>query len=115
MLRPLSRFLFWSPRVLGIAFAAFISIFALDVFQEDSSFHKKILALLIHLIPTAILVFILIISWRWEWVGVGLFIGLGFLYLIMACGKFQWSAYLTISGPLFLIGVLFFLNRLLLK
>ena len=110
MNRTLGRFLFWSPRILGIAFAAFISIFALDVFEEGSSILATIIALLIHLIPTAIVVVILVISWRWEWLGAILFTSLGLLYLVMAWARFHWSAYLVISGPLFVLGFLFFLN-----
>jgi hypothetical protein len=41
-----------------------------------------------------------------------MFIALGVLYLVMAWGRFHWSAYLLISGPLFLVGVLFLINWL---
>jgi hypothetical protein len=108
----LKQLLFWTPRILCILFAAFISIFAADVFGEGYGFWKTILALLIHLIPTGIVLVILAISWRWEWVGGILFTALGALYLIMFRGRFHWSVYLYIAGPLFLVGVLFFLNWL---
>ncbi len=111
MKRPVPRVLFWAPRILGILFAVFISLFALDVFEEGYGFWGTILALLIHLIPTAILVAVLVISWRWEWVGGVLFPALGALYLIMAKG-FPWSVYLIVSGPLFLMGILFLVNWL---
>jgi len=106
--RPLKQVLFWSPRVLGIAFAIFLSMFALDVFNERFSVGKTILALLIHLIPSAIVVIMLAISWRWEWVGGVLFIAVGILYLTR-----MWhhpAAVAGISGPLFLVGGLFLLN-----
>ena len=104
------RVLFWTPRVVCIVFALFISLFALDVFSAGDSVLKTILKLLIHLIPTGIIVIVLIISWRREWVGAILFIGLAVFYLVWTWGKFSWTAYLTISGPLFLIGVLFLIN-----
>ncbi len=104
------RALFWTPRVICIAFAVFISLFALDVFEEGYSGLKTIIALLIHLIPTGILVIVLLISWRREWVGAFLFNALAVLYLIVAWGRFPWTVYLTISGPLFLVGVLFAIN-----
>ena len=63
------RLLYWSPRVLCIAFAIFVSLFALDVFNEGLGLAKTILALSIHLIPTAFLVIVLAVSWRWEQVG----------------------------------------------
>src|ERR1035441_3495384 len=49
------RFLFWTPRIICILFACFVSIFALDVFQENHGFWNTLLALLIHLIPTGLL------------------------------------------------------------
>jgi hypothetical protein len=105
---PMKRLLFWSPRVLCIAFALFLSLFALDVFSEGLSWWKTILALLIHLIPTAFIVVVLVVSWRWEWVGGILYVVLGTLYLIQARHHPDWV--LIISGPLFLVGALFLLN-----
>ena len=110
MKQPMKRILFWAPRILGILFAAFISIFALDVFGEGYGFWKTILALLMHLIPTGIILIVLAMSWRWEWVGGILFPALGVLYLVWSWGRFPWSVYLVMSGPLVLVGVLFLLN-----
>jgi hypothetical protein len=106
----MKRLLHWVPRILCILFAGFISLFALDVFGEGYGFWKTILALLVHLIPTWITLIVLAISWRREWVGGVGFSALGLTYLVMFWGRFQWSAYALISGPLFLIGILFLLN-----
>ncbi len=106
----MQRALRWAPRVLGILFAIFISLFALDVFGEGYSFWETTLALLMHLIPTGILLVILALSWRWEWVGGILFPALGILYLVVFWGWFHWPAYAAISGPLFLEGALFLIN-----
>lgn len=108
--RLMKRLLFWTPRILCILFALFVSVFALDVFGEGYGFWKMILALLIHLIPTGIILVILALSWRWEWVGGILFIILGVWYIVMTRGRFAWFVYLGMSGPLFLIGVLFLIN-----
>ena len=102
--------LFWIPRVLCILFALFLSLFALDVFSEDSGFWEQILGLLIHLVPVYVVVILLIVAWRWEWVGAVAFIGLALFYLSQAWGQEHWSAIVGISGPLTLIGVLFLLN-----
>lgn len=104
------RLLFWSPRILSILFAVFISLFALDVFSENYSPWQTIAALLIHLIPTYIIVSVLILSWKWEWIGAVVFTAFAFLYLVMTRGKFHWSTYLVISGPLLFLGLLFLLN-----
>src|ERR1039458_824160 len=94
------RLLFWTPRILCLLFAGFISLFALDVFQENRGFWETTIALLIHLILTGLLLIILAVSWRWEWVGALLFIGLGVFYIIAFWGRFSWSNYLVIAGPL---------------
>ena len=80
------------------------------MFSEDYGFWQTVVALLMHLVPTGIVLFVLEISWRWEWVGAVIFTALGVLYLVMAWGKFPLSAYFTISGPLFLVAGLFFVN-----
>ena len=104
------RVLFWTPRVLCILFAMFLSLFALDVFSEGYGFWETIVALLLHLVPTFIVVIALVIAWRWEWIGAILFIALALFYLVWTWGRFPWITYLTISGPLFLVGALFLIN-----
>ncbi len=99
------QILYWSPRVLGILFAIFISLFALDVFGEGNSFGETMLALLIHLVPTFLIVIALIVAWRRERLGTILFAALMVAYLIMSRGE-GW----IIAGPLLLIAMLFLLN-----
>ena len=52
----IERLLYWVPRILCILFAAFISLFALDVFGEGYGFWHSVLTLMVHLIPTYIVV-----------------------------------------------------------
>lgn len=100
--------IYWTPRILCLLFAGFISLFALDVFDGEHGFWQTALALLMHLVPTAVLLGLLAVCWRWEWVGAVVFPALGLLYLWS--GRVHWSAYVLISGPLFLLGILFFLS-----
>ncbi len=112
MNRVANRLLFWTPRVVCIAFAAFISIFALDVFRKGVPVWQVAVALLLHLIPTFLVVAILVLSWRREWIGGALFVALALLYVVWASGKpfFGVPVLLLIAGPLLLVGVLFLLN-----
>lgn len=103
------RLLYWAPRVLGILIAIFVSLFALDVFMDGYNFLETVVALLMHLVPTYIVLIILFIAWRWERVGGFLFIALGVLYILLFWDPTEWPAYLMISGPLFLVGILFLL------
>jgi hypothetical protein len=102
--------LFWAPRILCVLFAPFLSLFALDVFGEHLGFWKTVLALAIHLIPTWIVLAVLVLTWRREWAGAIVFNLLALAYLVMAWGRFHWSAYALISGPLCIVGVLFLLS-----
>jgi hypothetical protein len=104
------RWLFWTPRVLGILFAVFISLFAMDVFEGHQPLGQVLLALAMHLIPTALIVGALAVAWRWEWVGAVLFFGLGVAYIVTMRGRFSWDTYALIAGPAFLMGLLFLLN-----
>jgi hypothetical protein len=106
------RVLFWIPRILCLVFAAFISSFALHVFDERLGVSNTPLALLMHLIPTFLILACAGGFMAREWVGAVLFTALAPLYLILFWGRFHWSAYAAISGPLSLVGGLFLLNRL---
>ena len=52
----------------------------------------------------------LVLAWKWEWVGAVFFAALGIFYIVWAWGAFHWSAYASISGPLFLLAILFLLG-----
>lgn len=110
MNQSISKILYWSPRILGVLIAIFVSLFALDVFGEGYSFWETIAALAMHLIPTLVILVVLVIAWRWEWVGGFLFVALGVLYITLFWEPSNLPAYLFISGPLFLDGILFLLD-----
>ena len=82
------------------------------MFGAGYGFWETTVALLIHLIPTALLLIALTVAWRWERLGAILFFALGAWYLGMAWGKFPWITYLLVAGPAFLIGALFLVNWL---
>ena len=90
MNKPFQHLQFWAPRILCLLFAAFISLFALDVFGENHGFWQTVFALLMHLLPTGLLLVILALSCRWEWIGGILFPALGGLHLVTCWGRF-WS------------------------
>jgi len=110
MKRRTKHVLFWLPRVLGILFAIFLSLFALDIFNEGYGVRETGLALLIHLMPVLTVVAVLVLAWRRQWIGALLFSALAMAYPLLTQGRQHWSAYLVISGPLVLLGVLFILN-----
>jgi len=109
MNQAVGRLVFWLPRIMCIAFAVFVSLFALDVFQGGHGFWQTALAFSIHMIPTAVIVAVLIVAWRWEWVGAAIFATLAGCYMVMALPRHP-SWVLGISGPLLSIAGLFLLS-----
>jgi hypothetical protein len=59
-----------------------------------------------HPIPTAFVLVALAIPGRWWWAGGLVFLALGAWYVLGTWGRFHWSAYVVIAGPL-LLGLLF--------
>jgi hypothetical protein len=102
----MQKIFYWLPRILAILFIAFISIFALDVFGEPQWF----LALIMHLIPSFILVILTVVSWKHEQLGGFIFISAGLFLLISS--RFE---SLIISIPALVIGALFLAKRYLQK
>ncbi len=105
-----NTFLFWTPRIIVMIFAAFISLFALDVFDEYENIQELAIALLMHLIPTAVILVSLVIAWRWGLFGAIFYFAAGLFYIFWAWGRFPIPVYFTISGPLFIVAILFFVS-----
>lgn len=112
----LKQLLYWTPRVLGLLFALFVSLFALDVFGQGYGFWGTVGALLIHLIPVYVLLLALAIGWRWEWAGALLFAGFSVWYVVMTWAPVSWMAILLgawpIAAPALLVGLFFLLDWL---
>lgn len=106
----LTRALYWAPRVLSLLFAAFISLFALDVFGEGYGLWETLLDLVIHLIPTALILLIAALAWRWEWVGALAYLGMAAWYVAGSGGRQHWVTYVVIVGSLLLLAVLYLLS-----
>ena len=80
--------------VLSLGFAIFISLFALDVIGQERWF----LALVIHLIPTFMVIILTVISWKKELLGGILWLITG--VLVMLTTKIG----LIITLPIIIIG-----------
>ena len=102
------RTLAWSARIVALLFAAFLTVLAGDVFAERLSAPDTLVAFVIHLVPAALVVTLLVVAWRWPAVGGATFLGAGAInamWVVAATHPFSWIV--AISGPLVLIGVLF--------
>ena len=115
MKQNVSKFVYWTPRILSIIFILFLAMFSLDIFEGNYGFWGTILGLFMHNIPTLILLVVLLISWKHEIVGGIGFILAGILYIAMILMNiitrgFEWyylSWAVQISGIAFFIGIMF--------
>lgn len=115
MRKIIGRFIYWAPRILSILFICFLALFSLDIFDMKLDFWGTVLGLFMHNIPSLVLLVVVLISWKHELVGAIAFTLAGMLYIALTIGRavpwpmaMIWS--LTIAGPAFLVGILFFVN-----
>ena len=106
----LRKIIYWAPRVLGVLYAIFISLFALDIFSEGYTFTETVTGLFMHLLPTLAVVAVLVVAWRRELIGGMLFVLLAGAFLVFFGGSNDIEGYLIVAGPLFLVGILFFVD-----
>ncbi|HUK64647.1 MAG TPA: hypothetical protein VLV15_14990 [Dongiaceae bacterium] len=105
------RILRWAPRVLAIAFAVFVSLFSLDVFQEGYRGSHLLMALSMHLVTTTgVVVAALLLAWWWPLLGALVFAAAGTYYASGHTRHPDWV--LVISGPLLLTALLFLADAL---
>jgi hypothetical protein len=118
------KIIHWTPRILCILAILFVSMFALDSFDPKYTLLQQLQAFAIHLIPTYILIFFLVVAWKWEMIG-------GLMLIILALGfspfiythNYQmnhsvWMSLLVIlmiNFPFMLTGGLFVLSHYLKK
>jgi hypothetical protein len=102
---------YWLPRALCVAFAAFLGVFALDVFMMEGMTPLQTAgALALHLLPSLALLGVLAVTWSHEWIGAALFPALAIGHLVMAWGRLRPAAHLAVELPMLVIGALFLAN-----
>jgi len=112
MKRSAARLLYWSPRIITVAFAIFAGLFALESFQEVHGFWRLVLAFAINLVPAYIVLAVLAVAWKWEWVGAAAFAALAVWYSwgMLQRHHLSWPIFLSIPLPLLVIAGLFLEN-----
>jgi hypothetical protein len=97
----------WIPPIGGIGVALFLAVFALDVFT-GGPWLDTLLALVMHLVPSFLVLGVVALAWRWPAVGAVAFPVLALVYAVVVHWRLDWIA--AIGGPLLLLGVLYFVS-----
>ncbi len=109
----MAAFIYYTPRIAGVLITFFISLFALDVFEGGQNFWVMLGGFIMHALPAIVLAVLLALAWRWEWIGAAAFLGAA-LYFLRFLMSDNWSIafgnLLIFSGPLAVIGILFWMN-----
>jgi hypothetical protein len=106
----ISEVLVWLSRIIVILFAAFISLFALDIFGEKRPFFEKLLGFFIHLIPTFFIILSVIIAGKHKLIGGALFAIVGIVFTLFFNTYINIGRFAIFSLPLLLTGVLFIIS-----
>ncbi len=107
----LAKIVRWAPRVAGILIIIFISLFSLDVFEGDAPLLEKLGGLVIHSIPSLILIALLAFVWKRPQVGFWAFLVFGILFGLRFVRSFYALGNLVIFViPILLIASLFYID-----
>jgi len=118
------KLIHWIPRVICILAILFVSMFAADAFAPELTIWQQLAGLMMHLIPSFILLALLIVAWKWEYIGGIIFIviGLGLSpFIFMHNYNMNHSVgsslvvILAITFPFVVAGVLFILSHFMKK
>ncbi len=99
----------WVAGILRIVFAAFISIFALDVLSEGYHFKDIVITLFMYFIPIFLIFLMLIFAWHRDWTRAIGYLILGIYYLASAWGEIYWTGIALIAGTIFILAILYFM------
>ena len=92
---------------LGVLYAVALLIFAADVFNHEQNIAQTFYDILLHLLPTAVILLIVFVAYNRPLIGAIIYLVLGLMYIITGWASMHWSAHVLIAGPLFLLSALY--------
>ena len=108
---PLSKIIYYTPRIAGLLMIIFVSLFALDVFVPGIPFWKQVLGFVVHAAPAIILAILMIFAWKRPVIGFVIF-GLAAVFFLRFVfdQDFGPGNFLMFVGPLAIISAMFWMN-----
>jgi hypothetical protein len=113
-MRWITTAILWTPRLLAMALAFFLAMFAMDVYLEGNDFWKTSEAFVLHLIPALCVIVILAIGWRRDGLSSIGFLILSIAYFIASSGWKSFPASLVLVLPPLGISLAFYARMRLL-
>jgi hypothetical protein len=104
-MKPESSIILWSARLLALAIGVFLALFAVDEWTSEKPPSRALTGVVLHLLPSAAMLAVVVLSWRRQWIGGLVFVALAVAYAVIVRFRLDWV--LAISGPLLAAGLLF--------
>ena len=92
--------------ILGVLYAVALLVFAADVFNHEQNIAQTFYDILLHLLPTAVILLIVFVAYNRPLIGAIIYLVLGLMYIITGWARMHWSAHVLIAGPLLLLSAL---------
>lgn len=92
---------------LGVLYAVALLIFAADVFNHEQNIAQTFYDILLHLLPTAVILLIVFVAYNRPLIGAIIFAVIAIIYIITGWANLHWSAHVLIAGPLLLMSILY--------
>jgi hypothetical protein len=92
---------------LGVLYAVSLLIFAADVFNHEQNIAQTFYDILLHLLPTAVVLLIVVVAYNRPLIGAIIYLVLGLMYIITGWASMHWTAHVLIAGPLLLLSALY--------
>ena len=92
---------------LGVLYAVALLIFAADVFNHEQNIAQTFYDILLHLLPTAVVLLIVVVAYNRPLIGAIIYLVLGLMYIITGWASMHWTAHVLIAGPLLLLSALY--------
>jgi len=92
---------------LGVLYAVALLIFAADVFNHEQNIAQTFYDILLHLLPTAVILLIVFVAYNRPLIGAIIYLVLGLMYIITGWASMHWTAHVLIAGPLLLLSALY--------
>ena len=92
---------------IGILYALALLVFAADVFSKNQDIFQTLIDLVLHSIPTVIVLLLVVASHQRPLIGSIIFAVNGIVYIITGWTAMHWSAHVLIAGPLLVISFLY--------
>lgn len=92
---------------IGVLYALALLVFAVDVFNKEQSISQTFSDVLLHLVPTMVVLFFVFVGYKKPLIGTVICLVSAMIYIITGWSNMHWTAHVLIAGPLLVLSLLY--------